>query len=377
MARSSKGEGSIYRDGNIWKGYVTVNGARRYFSATTKVEAGLKRRALLNQRDSGELSPGKAPTLGAWLDQWLKITESEHRASTHAGYSGYIKNYITPAIGNVRLDKLTIDRLESYYSDLEQQGLSGSTRHQVHSIIRVALKQAVWRGHVGRNVAALVKPPTASKPKTEGFSSEDLLAISAALIGHRYEARWHLGLALGLRPGEATALEWSHVDFDNNTITVTQQLQQVNGKGTILVPYTKTSSGTRTISVPEFIMEMLRTTRAQQLLEQEQAGPNWTYWEPDGEPHAFCFTQWNGQPLRPGLDGDQWRNIIASAGLPHTRRYTARHTAATWLIAHGIDPVTVSKILGHHTASFTLNTYVHALDERIVEAANVLDKLRQ
>jgi integrase len=377
MARSSKGEGSLYRDGNTWKGYVTVDGQRRYFSAPTKVEAGLKKRALLNQRDTGELSPGKAPTLSAWLQQWLTITESEHRASTHAGYAGYIKNYIEPELGHIRLDKLTIDKLETFYTGLEQRGLSGSTRHQVHSIIRVALKQAVWRGHVGRNVATLVKPPTASKPKTDGFSSEDLMAISSALIGHRYEARWHLGLALGLRPGEATALEWSHVDFDNNMITIRQQLQQVSGRGTIVVPYTKSESGTRTISVPDYIMDMLKATRKQQLLERQQAGPNWIEWEPDGQPHAFCFTQWNGQPLRPGLDGDQWRNILASAGLPHTRRYTARHTAATWLIAHGIDPVTVSKILGHHSASFTMNTYVHALDERIVEAANMLDKLRQ
>ena len=377
MARSSKGEGSLYRDGNTWKGYVTVGGKRRYFSAATKVEAGLKRRALLNQRDTGELSPGKSPTLGTWLEQWLTITESEHRASTHAVYSGYVKNYILPDLGNTRLDKLTIDKLESFYSELEQRGLSGSTRHQVHSIIRVALKQAVWRGHVGRNVATLVKPPTASKPMTEGFSSEDLLAISAALVDHRYEARWQIGLALGLRPGEATALEWSHVDFTNNTITVKQQLQQVNGKGTILVPYTKSENGSRTISVPAFIMEMLTKVRVQQMLEREQAGPNWTDWQPDGEPHAFCFTQWNGQPVRPRYDADQWKNILASAGLPHTRRYTARHTAATWLIAHGIDPVTVSKILGHYSASFTLNTYVHALDERVVEAANVLDKLRQ
>jgi integrase len=375
MARSSKGEGSFFKTGKGWRGYVTVNGQRRYFSAPTKTEASLKKRALLNQRDTGELSAGRVPTLGEWLEHWLTISQSEHRASTHAGYAGYIKNYIEPELGTTKLNKLTIDRLEAFYAQLEQRGLSGSTRHQVHSIIRVALKQAVWRGHIGRNVAALIKPPTPSKRVLDGFSAQDLHVISAALIGHRYEARWQLGLALGLRPGEATALEWSHIDFETNMISIRQQLQQVSGQGTILVPYTKSDSGIRTIPVPEFIMTMLATTRENQLREMLEAGSAWYRWEPDGQPHAFCFTQRNGQPLRPGHDGDQWRAILSAAGLPHSRRYAARHTAASWLIAHGIDAVTVSKILGHHSSTFTLNTYVHAIDERLEEAAAILDKV--
>jgi integrase len=374
--RGTKGEGTVWEEGPIWRGQITINGKKKSFSAPTKALAKTKRKALINQRDNGELSAGQSPTMAAWLEHWMSITEETHALSTHAGYAGYIRSLINPAIGKIRLDKLTLDTLEKFYAELAKRGLSGSTRHQVHSIIRVALKHAVWRGHVGRNVAALVKPPSPSKTEKKIFGSTDLSHLDAALVGHRYEARWQIGLALAVRPGEATALEWKNVDLEKKEIYIRQQLQSISGRGTVLVEYVKTGASERTVPLPDFIVEMLRETRTRQLVEMAAAGAKWNPWEPDGKPHAFCFTQPDGQPLRSQHDMNQWRNVLTSAGLPYTRRYTARHTGASWLIARGVDPVTVAKILGHSSAAFTMATYVHALDERVVEAALILDKAR-
>lgn len=373
MTRSTRGEGSIYQSGSRWIGYVTVNGQRKYFSAKTKVLAAQKRRALLNQRDSGELAIGKSPTLYQWLQTWLERTESDHKLSTHVGYVGYVNNYIKPYIGSVALDKLTSQTLTKFYGELEERGFSGSTRHQVHSIIRVSLKWAVWEGVLNRNVAEYVKPPSIKKEPLKGFSTEEIQAIGLALMGNRYEARWHIGMGLGLRPGEAIALEWKHVDFENATLRVEQQIQAIRGQGSVLVPNTKTNNSTRTIPVPRYIMRMLEETRARQDRERIEAGPEWTEWEPDGQPHYFCFTQLNGQPLRPTLDTKEWYQILRQANVERTRRYTARHTAASWMIANGVDPVTVAQILGHRNANFTIDQYVHAVDRNLIEAAEKID----
>lgn len=378
MARAAKGEGTLFKVDAGWRGYVTVSGKRKYFSASTKAEASRKKRALLHQRDGGQLVTGRVPTVEAWLNHWMNATESDRAESTNAGYKYSMTKYIFPAIGNTKLDKLSIEDLESLYADMEKRGFAWSTRHQCHAVIRVALKQAVWRGHVGRNVAALVEPPRrkGAKPKisintstaskstdAKALSEADVTVLYAALEADRFQARWHLSLDFGLRPGEAIALEWKHVDFKNNTISVEQEILAIRGKGAMLIDQTKSKAGTRVIALPEYVMEMLKVTRKRQLGEMAERGEDWKVWEPDKKPHAFCFTRADGSVLRPRYDSELWKDLLVRAGLPHTKRYNSRHTAASMAIADGADIASVAEMMGNNP-SMTLSTYTHAIAER-------------
>lgn len=373
MARAAKGEGTLYKTDKGWRGYVTVAGKRKYFSASTKAEASRKKRALLHQRETGHLVAGKVPTMEAWLEHWMKVTGPDRRDTTNGIYGIYIDKYIVPAIGSKAVDKLTMDDLEALYASMAASGKSGSTQRQAHSIIRAALKHAVWRGHVGRNVAALVKPPQRAKPATTTMSEADVLAVHKALVGDPLQARWHLALDLGLRPGEAIALEWEHVDFNANTIRVEQEVVQVVGKGAQLVKMTKTTSGTRVIAVPQRIMEMLRCTRERQLVQRAEKGDQWVEWEPDGKPHAWCFTRNDGSPYRPSTDAKNWKALLEKAGVPHTRRYTARHTAASMALSAGADVVSVADMMGHSSPALTLSVYTHAVEERKRALADLIE----
>lgn len=373
MGRAAKGEGTLYPTEKGWRGYVTVDGKRKYFSAPTKAEASRKKRALLHQRETGHLVAGKVPSLEAWLNHWMKITGPDRRETTNGIYRIYIDKYIVPAIGSKAVDKITMDDLEKLYADMGASGKSGSTQRQAHSIIRAALKHAVWRGHVGRNVAALVKPPQRAKPNATSMSESDVLAVHAALEGDPLQARWHLSLDLGLRPGEAIALEWKHVDFSANTIRVEQEIVQVVGKGAQLAQTTKTAAGTRLIAVPPRIMGMLKETRERQMLKRSEAGRQWVEWEPDGIPHAWCFTRDDGSPYRPSADAKNWKALLESAGVPHTRRYTARHTAASMALSAGADVVSVADMMGHSSPALTLSVYTHAVEERKRALADLIE----
>lgn len=373
MARAAKGEGTLYKTEKGWRGYVTVNGKRKYFSAATKAEASRKKRALLHQRDTGHLVAGKVPSMETWLNHWMKVTGPDRRDTTNGIYGIYIKKYIVPAIGDKAVDKLTMDDLEALYASMEASGKSGSTQRQAHSIIRAALKHAVWRGHVGRNVAALVKPPQRAKPDTTTMSEADVFAVHKALVGDPLQARWHLALDLGLRPGEAIALEWKHVDFGANTIRVEQEVVQVVGKGAQLVQMTKTTAGTRVIAVPPRIMGMLKATRDRQMMKRAEKGDDWVQWEPDGKPHSWCFTRDNGAPYRPSADAKNWKALLDKAGVPHTRRYTARHTAASMALSAGADVVSVADMMGHSSPALTLSVYTHAVEERKRALADLIE----
>lgn len=373
MARAAKGEGTLYKTEKGWRGYVTVNGKRKYFSAATKAEASRKKRALLHQRETGHLVAGKVPSMETWLNHWMKVTGPTRRDTTNGIYGIYIKKYIVPAIGDKAVDKLTMDDLEALYASMEASGKSGSTQRQAHSIIRAALKHAVWRGHVGRNVAALVKPPQRAKPDTTTMSEADVLAVHKALVGDPLQARWHLALDLGLRPGEAIALEWKHVDFAANTVRVEQEVVQVVGKGAQLVQMTKTTAGTRLIAAPPRIMAMLKAERDRQMLKRAEMGDEWVQWEPDGKPHSWCFTRDNGSPYRPSADAKNWKALLEKAGVPHTRRYTARHTAASMALSAGADVVSVADMMGHSSPALTLSVYTHAVEERKRALADLIE----
>lgn len=376
MARAAKGEGTAYKTEAGWRGYVTVNGKRKYFSAKTKVEAAQKKRALLQQRDTTGLATGKGYTLGAWLDHWLSITKTSHAPKTHSGYEYMVSHYLSEELKGHALAKLTVEHVEEEYARLTKRGLAGSTRAQAHSILHSALKVAYQRGHVPINYASLVvDKPVADKKQAHALSNADVAAIEAVIDGYRLEARWHLAFGLGLRPAEAIGLEWSAIDFDASTVTIRQQLQKVDKK-LILTPTAKTGAGNRTIPVPGYILTMLKQWRQRQMVER--ISDLWEPWSPDDEPHAWVFTSSRrpGRPITDDGDSTQWRKILRSAGVPHTRRYTSRHTAASVLIGHGVDPAAVAQILGHADAGFTMRTYVHGISERVHDAVSVLDAAR-
>lgn len=364
----------MYPTANGWRGYVTVNGRRKYFSAPTKALAAQKKRALLTQRDSTGLATGKGYRVGEWVQHWLNITKNAHKPKTHHGYQYALDHYLSPTFKQLPLARLTVEAIEDEYKRLD--ALSGSTRAQVHSVLHSALKVAQKRGHVPVNYASLVvDKPRAERRKVTALSEADVAAIEAVVAGTRLEARWHLALALGIRPGEALALEWADVDLDAGTVHIHQQLQKID-KQTILVPTPKTDAGNRTLPLPDYVKTALTMWRARQL--SEMVSEKWEPWSPDDRPHAWVFTSARrpGHPVTDDGDSSQWRKILAAAGVPHTRRYTSRHTAASVLIGHGVDPASVAAILGHNDPGFTMRTYVHGIDERVQAAVSVLDRVQ-
>lgn len=378
MGRAAKGEGSIFRTETGYRGYVTINGRRKYASGSKKTDVAQKLREIKNQRDSGVFTTARSPKLSAWIDHWLTATEGKHTIKTHAGYVDLVDRYIPTWLGDITLSKLTPEHLEDLYATLRADGLSGSTAYQVHSIIRAALTTAQKRGRVATNVAKLVVTPPRSDPeRVTPFSEADLNQLYAALAGSRSLARWTLALELGTRPGESLGLEWKHVDFDEGSIRIEQQIQTVS-KELRLVPYAKSDAGRRKIPLPGHVADALRQQRERQLDEMSRAS-RWEEWRDVAESadvvHAFVFTSARrpGRPITPAGDAQQWARLLGVAGLPHSKPYRARHTAASRMIAAGIDLTVVAEILGHANINVLVKTYAHALEERKKTAAELLE----
>ena len=178
----------------------------------------------------------------------------------------------------------------------------------------------------------------------------------AAIENHPMRNAYALCLFAGLREGECLGLSWAQVDFEARRITINQQLQHEKKPGGKYYIATTKSSKPRQIEPPEIAFQYLRAQRLQQLEARFAAGPLWD------NPRDLVFTNPTGGNLAISTFYKSFKKIVAGIGRPDARPHDLRHTAATVAIASGADIKSVQDLLGHATASFTLNVYAHTSD---------------
>ena len=198
------------------------------------------------------------------------------------------------------------------------------------------------------------------KPLTDADIPVFLKAIEAEAMCNAFA----LCLFAGLREGECLGLSWEQVDFDKQAITICQQLQKekTTGGQYQIVPFTK-SNKPRTIKPPSIAFDYLKREQKRQAMNRLQAGQMWA------NPHNLVFTNDVGGNLAISTFYKTFKRIAASIGRPDARPHDLRHTAATVAIANGADVKSVQSMLGHATASFTLNVYAHTSEKMMEDTA--------
>lgn len=368
--RRANGRSSIFQgaDGR-WHGYVTMgakdNGKtdRRHVQAATEKAVTAKVIELEKKRDAATVtSAGKVPTVADWLTYWLEnIAERKVRPLTLMGYRSKVTQHLIPGLGSHRLDRLQPEHVEKFYRACSAT-LSPATVLQMHRILSRALKVAVQRGRVARNVCTLVDAPSVSREEVKPLTQQDARAILATAAGRRNAARWSVALALGMRQGEALGLTWEHVNIEAQQIRVRWQLQRIAGRGLVFVE-PKSRAGRRTVMLPDELAAALKVHRAEQDAERELAGELWEQHSPPGGEPGLVFAQPNGRPIDPRQDWAAWKELLRDAGVRDARLHDARHTSASLLLAEGVPARVVMELLGHSQISLTLGTYSHVAPE--------------
>ena len=185
---------------------------------------------------------------------------------------------------------------------------------------------------------------------------------------------FNLAVFSGLRKGEMLALQWSDIDFENSTVSVTKAAAVVDGKQVCKAPKTKNSR--REVSIPRFLTDRLHSMMVEQTKTKESLGAYW-------KGNIWLFTQSDGSMMSYSTPYATFQDAIdrynankePSDQLPHIPFHGLRHTSATLLIAAHQDVRTVSNRLGHAQASTTMNIYAHALKENDRTASNALENM--
>jgi integrase len=368
VAKRANGEGSLYQRSDGWwvaqvdLGWQNGKRKRKYVTARTRADAHAKLRKVLTERDHGTVITARPMKVSEWFETYRRdVAPSRQRVSTLELLDDLMRRHINPGIGHHRLDALKPHHLVALYNEKLAAGLSPSSVRQIHSVVRRALSVAVKWQLLHQNVATLVDPPKVTRVEVEPLTSEEAQQLLRALPGNRLEARWIVGLALGLRQGEVLGLWWDDVDLEAGTLRVRRALQRQRVNGLVFIE-PKTSRSRRTVSLPEPLVDALRAHRSRQLQERLAAGSMWKGSE-------CVFTTECGAPIDPRNDYRAFKMLLGVAGLRDVRLHDLRHTAASLLLLQGVAPRVVMEVLGHSQISLTMNTYSHVVPELKRDAA--------
>lgn len=402
--RRAKGTGTIkkrtvIRNGkeySFWEAQITIGNdsgsgkqKRRTFTGASQKEVREKmQKAAVAVQDGDFFEPSKI-TVGAWFDLWLKDYCGDKKFLTVMQYRSMTETHIKPALGAVKLAKLTPPQIQAFYNELQKTGrtvkekdeksgkqitrqcpLSAKTVKNIHGIMSKALSTAVDVGYIKSNPAERVTLPRVEKKEIHPLTDTQVKAFMAACSGHEYERVFKLILFTGLREGEALGLTWDCIDFEAGTVKVSKQLQKRPERdgGYTLAPLKNDKA--RTIAAAPFVMRLLKEQETAQLLQRLQAAEAWQGWQSMEERKTgFVFTRPLGRHLDVTMVYKEYKKLAADLGIPESRVHDLRHTFAVLSLQNG-DPIkTVQDNLGHATAAFTLDVYGHVSEKMKEDSA--------
>ncbi len=279
------------------------------------------------------IMPGKdSVLLRDYVERWLEGVKLSVEFTTWRRYRNHVR-CLLDYLGSRRLSKLSVDDLRSMHANLLEAGYAAQTIHVLHSILHSilhhALQDAMAEGLVGRNVAEVVKPPRAQPVEMQPLTRDEARTLLEGSGDDRFHALWVLAITTGMRIGELLALEWGDIDFSRGHLTVNRSAYFKQGLG-MLIKAPKTKRSRRVIRLNANVLAELKAHRARQNQERLAAGAIWL-----DRGIVFC-NEVGGYTYRSSVLR-RFRQTLKLCGLPRIRLHDLRHTAATLMLASGVQ----------------------------------------
>lgn len=275
--------------------------------------------------------------------EWLAELSGKRKYSTYIKYDTVYRTHLASIIGSCQLSADMAQKLrEKIFDHLSEEELSVSLQKSVICIANQIL--AFANKHYLTGVPLLERPPTRTKEKTVGtFSRSEQAMLLDHVYGHmdKFTAAVLLCLYAGLRLGELCALQWTDLDFQDQSLTVNRTVQRIAVPGqmtkTILLETSpKSESSRRTIPLTSELLEILSQFKGER-------------------PYVFG----GEKPLDPRTMQYRFKKMLKDAGIDGKTFHTLRHTFATNCVENGMDVKALSELLGHSDVRITLNRYIH------------------
>ena len=372
--RRPSGDGMVRkRDDGRWEGRIVVGHKEdgspifQYILAPTQKALLAKLHQNIETFRDVELTENSRMTLVQWLDRWMEDYAADTlRPNTLRSYEQYIRCYVKPYLGNKVVSRITAQDIQKLYTKLKKEGrihehpehgheLSDTMVRRVHAMLHRCLRDAEAAHVIPLNPAAGAVLPKASAKPRQILTREQMQTFLAAVDGNEvWRDFFYTELTTGLRRGEICGLMWQDFDERAGTLKIVRSVNAPKA-GMLEIGETKTDRGRRTIRLPPSTVQRLKERK-------KHAVSQWIFPEPLAPEKS----------VRPSAAYYWMKRILREAGLPQIRFHDLRHTFATHALASGVDAKTLSGILGHTNASFTLDTYTHVTPDMQKAASGIV-----
>jgi integrase len=305
--------------------------------------------AKLTLGEFGFDDPKPVPTFKEYADSWIKITvPATCKESTRHDYKETLRRHVLPVFGDLKVTDISRGKVKDFLLDKVNKGYAKSTAGQMKGVISGVLNKALDDEIIQANPALqLGKSTLKTKDPKKHISSltpEDLKQLLDTVSEH-FPKHYTLFLLLartGMRIGEALALQWEDVKFDERFIEVKQSVY----RGKITTPK---NGKTRLVDMSPQLAESLKTHKKGfrlGLVAKKEGNAQ------------FVFTNRADNII----DKNSWRKrvftkAVKKAGIKRVRIHDLRHTYATLRVSKGDNVADVSNQLGHHSVKFTMDVY--------------------
>lgn len=380
---------NIRKRGNTYQIRVScgydIRGVQQFQSKTWKpddgmtpkqIEKELNRQAILFEEEckKGQVTASvKFETLAEeWFEQYAKI---QLRSTTYTRLRQLTKR-VYPAIGHLRMDKITARIIQNFITDLAMNGKNFKTgkpissKTVVHhlSFISDVFNYAIRMDMLTDNPCRRVIPPKAKAIEKDYYTLEEVEKLFELLRGEplKYQVFFNLAIYSGFRRGELLGLEWKDIEWETGVISVRRTSNYTAEKG-IYTDTTKTKKSLRSLKFPQFIIDMLKAYKKEQDAERIRLGSKWI-------DHDRLFVKWNGEPMNNNTPYFWFNEFCEKHDFRFCDIHSFRHLNASLLINAGIDAVAVSGALGHAHTSTTLNIYSHMFQQAQARVSNAVSE---
>lgn len=374
--RREKGDGSIYQRNSdqMYVGCVRLpeTGNKKYVYDKTRTGVVKKLKDLQRSIEQGTLVTAKPQTVQAYLTFWLDIRRQKLKAATIITYQTHI-NSCLPHIGSIKLTLLRADHLQTMYRHLLHQHRP-STLRVLHTILTSAFKDAIRWKHLAQNPLLDVDAPQESDPQTRPvLNAEQALTLLNAAQDTPIACFLTMALTTGMRRGELLALRWADLDLEAHLVSVQRTASYIKtqaGSYGYVETTPKTRSSKRSIVLPQFLIDALKTHQRQQNERRLQAGEAW---------HAtdlvFCDPYGRHYPLFQLIA--HFKTLLRENQLPPLHLHDLRHSTSALLAKLGVPAKVIQEILGHSSIKITQDLYGHVIPGMQREAMQKLDAVFQ
>lgn len=334
----------------------------------TKTEAKQKLDAYLADLRSGRVVAGPKQTVEQYLTRWLEDSRRLRiEPKTLENYRVVVRAHLIPAFGSLQLGQLTQERVQALYAEKLDAGYAPGTIRGIHVLLHSALKDAVARQVLSRNVCDYVTVPRQKQRDPYVLTIDQCKLLVNAARGHRLWFLILVALTTGGRVGELLALRWSDFDLNNLRIHIRRSVVQHKGKG-LVEKEPKTKSGVRNAILTQVVVDAI--PEQHEYIDSIRAkSSKWADLD-------LVFPNRFGTHIREKQLMIDFRVVLAKAGLPLEMHFhDLRHSFATLLFAAGVNPKIAQEALGHSAMSVTLGLYGDVIPDMQEETGRVINRL--